>query len=252
MREFLYSIPIAFSFFTTIPMPAVEWTERRLKFLPVLMPWIGLFIGVLGYGLYELLINVDFSYFSASVIMVLFYLVITGGLHVDGLMDTADAYFSRQSKEEKLMIMKDSRVGAFAIMTFVGLILLKTAFFYEIFRAGEETALVLLFIPVLSRIIQAFTLCSFPYAKKDGLAVIFGKVSGLKTTTMLILYFSLATVLIFVQFGLKSLFIPVSLLLFIIFYYFFSQKNFEGITGDIVGASVELTETLMLALVLVI
>lgn len=248
MKDFLYAIIIAFSFFTIIPLPMVEWTNRRMRFLPVFMPFVGLGIGSLGYGLYCLLTNWTLSEFSNAVVMVLFYLVITGGLHIDGLMDTADAYFSRRSKEKKLEIMKDSSVGVFAVIAFVSLMLIKIACFYEIFRAGKETALLLLLIPVLSRIVQAFILCLFPYAKEDGLAVIFKASAGRGTSSVLVLYFVFTAGLIYILTGVKGLVLPLGLLLLTIFYYFSIKKNFGGITGDIVGGFVELAEVLMLFL----
>lgn len=250
MKDFLYSVMIAVSFFTIMPLPMVEWTSRRIRFLPLLMPIVGLGIGLLGYGVYSLLITHNLSEFSNSVVMVLFYLVVTGGLHMDGLMDSADAYFSRQSKERKLEIMKDSRVGAFAVMALVCLLLLKTALFYEIFRAGKETAIILIMIPVLSRIVQAFMLCHFPYAKEDGLAVMYGQAAGRTTSYMLTLYFVITGVLIYTVLGMTALILPFGLLLFTAFYYFSAKKNFGGITGDIVGAYVELAEVLMLGLLI--
>lgn len=223
-------------------------------FLPFLMPAAGLGIGSLGYGLFYLLNNLSFSPFGKAAVMVIFYLVITGGLHMDGLMDTADAYFSRLSKEKKLEIMKDSRVGAFAVMALVSLILLKTAFFYELFQAGTEAAIVLLFIPVLSRTAQVAVLCFFPYAKKDGIAVTFAQAAENRAgiIVMLVIYLSVLTGLIYYLAGINGLLIPFGLFLFTWFYYFSSKKNFGGITGDITGAYLELAEALMVGLLVLI
>lgn len=248
MKDFLASIVIAFSFFTIFPLPMIEWTSRRMKFLPILMPFVGLGIGIVGYGLFYLLVSWDISAFSSSVLMVLFYLVITGGLHMDGLMDTADAYFSRRSQESKLEIMKDSRVGAFAVMTLVSLLLIKMTCFYEIIEAKQDVAVLLWLIPVLSRIGQAFILCYFPYAKKDGLAVIFKGATGPLTSIMLSMYLVLSVSLIYILRGSKGLLLPMGLLIFTLFYYFSARGNFGGITGDIVGSYVELAEVIMLLL----
>ncbi len=252
MKDFLYSIIIAFSFFTIIPLPMVEWSSRRIRFLPLLMPFVGLGIGLLGYGVYSLLITLDVSGFTSSVAMVLFYLVITGGLHMDGLMDSADAYFSRQGKERKLEIMKDPRVGAFAVMALVCLLLLKTALFYEIFSAGKETAILLIMIPILSRTFQAFMLCHFPYAKEDGLAVMYGQATGQKTSYLLALYFALTGIMIYFLLGVTALVLPLALVSFTVFYHFSAKKNFGGITGDVVGAYVEMAEVLMVGVLVMI
>ncbi|NLP45000.1 MAG: adenosylcobinamide-GDP ribazoletransferase [Peptococcaceae bacterium] len=252
MKDFLYSIILAFSFFTVIPLPIVEWTKKRLKFLPLLMPFVGLLIGILAYGLYLLLVNASLSNYASSIILALFFLIITGGVHNDGLMDTADAYFSRKKIEEKLVIMKDSRLGVFAVMTFVGMLLFKTALFYEIFCAGKEIALALLLIPILSRIFQAYILCCFPCAKKDGLANTFREAVVPKTPFVLGLYFIVVIILVYNLLGIKNLLLPIGLVLFTIFYYYFSLKNFGGITGDVVGAFVELAEVLLLTILIII
>ncbi|HHV65315.1 MAG TPA: adenosylcobinamide-GDP ribazoletransferase [Peptococcaceae bacterium] len=252
MKDFLSAIVIAFSFLTAIPLPMLEWKEQRIKFLPVLMPLVGLGIGSLGYCLFCLLDNFAFSVFSKAVIMALFYPFITGGLHLDGLMDTADAYFSRQSIEQKLKIMKDSRVGAFAVITLISLLLLKVAFFSELFLAGRERAYLLLFIPVSSRIVQAVMLCSFPYAKEDGLAVMFGKNQRKGVIYTLSLFLAITAGFIYLLDGFYSLLLPLGLILFTGFYYFFARKNFGGITGDIVGAYVELAELLLLGILVTI
>jgi len=248
MKDFLYSIIITFSFFTIIPLPMVNWTSKRMRFLPLLMPFVGLGIGLLGYGIYSLLINLAVS----AVAMVLFYLVITGGLHMDGLMDTADAYFSRQTKEKKMEIMKDSRVGAFAVMALVCLLLIKISLFYEIFRAGGGTGILLIMIPILSRTVQALMLCHFPFAKEDGLAVMYSQATGQKTSLLLTIYFVLTSGIIYLLFNMTALLLPLGLLTFTVYYYFSVKKNFGGITGDIVGTYVELAEVLMLGLLLVL
>lgn len=254
MKDFLYAIIIAFSFFTTIPLPMVEWTKKRIRFLPVLLPIVGVGIGLLGYFIYVLLEGTNLADYSKAVIMVLFYLFITGGLHMDGLMDTADAYFSRKSKEEKLVIMKDSRVGAFAVMSLISLLLIKTVFFYEIFTIYTSfgVTLLLLFIPILSRITQSLMLCLFPYAKEDGLAVMYRQGAGKATLYILVSYFIFACGLVYLLLRLKGLALPCGLILFTVFYYFSSKKNFGGITGDIVGAYVELAEALMLGILAIV
>ena len=111
--------------------------------------------------------------------------------------------------------MKDSRLGVFAVMTFVGMLLFKTALFYEIFCAGKEIALALLLIPILSRIFQAYILCCFPCAK-DGLANTFRRLSDPKTPFVLGLYFIVVIILVYNLLGIKNLLLPIGLVLFTI------------------------------------
>jgi len=252
MQDFFYSWIIAFSFFTVLPLPMVEWTDRRLRYLPRLMPVVGLFLGVCGYFLFILLQASTCNVFSKGVVMAFAYLVLSGGLHMDGLMDMSDAYFSRANKEKKLEIMKDPRIGAFGVMGFVSILLLKITVLTELFSSSKTVAILLLVIPVLSRIFQASMLCSFPYAKADGLAATFKIGAGRDTQMILGTYFILVLSVIVYLAGFKGLLIPVVLLLFSTLYYFWAKKNFGGITGDIVGGFVELAELLMIGVLLFI
>lgn len=253
MKDFFASWIITFSFFTILPLPALEWTERRLRHIPLLMPFVGLFIGGCGYLLYLLLQTTALSILTQAIIMSLIYLVLSGGLHMDGLMDMADAFFSRAGREKKLEIMKDSQVGAFGVMAFVCVILLKIACFAELSAGRGALISLLLIIPVLSRIFQAIILCSFPCAKAEGLAAAFQAGTGKIALTILGLYFLLAATLAYGLAGeLLSLLLPAVLILFFIGYYFFVKQSFGGITGDIVGGFVELAELLMLAVLVVI
>lgn len=214
----------------------------------VLMPLAGLFIGAGGYLLFRLFAFSTLSVSGKAILLTLSYLVLTGGLHMDGLMDMADAYFSRAGREKRLEIMKDSRTGAFGVMAFGAVILLKIACFTELIGKTMGFPVLLLFIPLLSRIVQAFILCSFPYAKADGLAVTFKAGAGKKTVWILAVDLAFTVGAIYGLTGGTGLYLPGGLLLFSFFYYFWVRKNFGGITGDIAGGFVELAELLMLAL----
>jgi adenosylcobinamide-GDP ribazoletransferase len=96
--DILSAIVIAFTFFTIIPMPVIDWTGRRMKFVPLMMPLVGLIDGAVAFGIFYCLSIFHFSAFFSAVILCLYFIVFTGGLHIDGLMDTADAYFSRRDK----------------------------------------------------------------------------------------------------------------------------------------------------------
>jgi adenosylcobinamide-GDP ribazoletransferase len=261
MLDFWAGLVLAFSFLTLIPMPWVEWTAARTRFLPLLMPVVGLVVGLLGAGLYVLISHFGLSALLSAVLMTLYYTVITGGLSTDGLMDTADAYFSRREPAERLVIMKDSRVGAFGVMACVFLLLLRTGLFYEAFsrliapgalNSPSVAGLPLLgwgliAMPFLSRLGQSFMLCVFPLAKAEGLAATFRPLAGRRYGIALGLYWLLAAALLTLAAGWQGLALPLLLVLSLGGAYFFSKKNFGGITGDILGAFVETTELLLLA-----
>ncbi len=245
------SIIIAFAFFTIIPMPGLDWTGRRMSYVPLMMPLVGLVNGSLAFGLYMLLYSLDTTPFFKAVVMCLYFIAYTGGLHTDGLMDTADAYFSRREKEKKLEIMKDSHVGAFGAITLVFVLLLKIAIFYELFSNGRSAGALILFVPVISRLFQSLMLFHFPSAKPDGLTKIFGE---LKVKNTVFIYIILIAVCIglFTLSGIRALIIPLAAFTYFVIFYFSSKRQFGGITGDLLGAFLEVSELLMLFTILFI
>lgn len=245
--DFLLSIIIAFSFFTFIPMPVIDWTPQRMKYVPLWLPVVGLAIGAAGWGLFVLLQGMRLSTLLSAVLMALYALALTGGVHTDGLMDTADAYFSRRDTARKLEIMKDSRVGAFAVMALVAVLLLKVGLYGQAFESRSFSPAVLLLIPVLSRSFQASMIYLFPYAKGEGLAAMYGKEPDKRFLIAFATCILMASGGLAMMAGWKYLAVPVACLLFYVFYYFSSRKQFGGITGDVLGAFLELSELLMLA-----
>lgn len=245
--DILTAVVIAFSFFTFLPMPVIDWTPHRMKFVPLWLPLVGAAIGAAGWGLYLLLAAWNANAMLKSTLMALFYLVATGGVHMDGLMDSADAYFSRRDIPRKLEIMKDSRVGAFAVMAMASLLLMKFALFSEAFSKGAFNPVILPFIPMLSRAFQASMIYLFPYAKGEGLAAMYGKNPDRRFLIAFGLFAAAAVCGIALLAGLKYLAVPGVCLFYYLFYYFSCKKNFGGITGDILGAFLEASELLMLA-----
>ena len=243
--DILSSIVIAFAFFTIIPMPLIDWTGRRMKFVPLMMPLVGLINGLIVFGIFTLLTALDYSAFFKAVIMCLYSIVFTGGLHIDGLMDTADAYFSRRDKVRKLEIMKDSNVGAFAVLTLVIVLLLKVAFLNELFTQNHKSSILIIFIPIISRLLQSSMLYLFSPAKPDGLARMYGALDKRFSLTLfglLLLLGGLFVVLV----GVKSLLLIGVVLIYYALFYLSSKKQFGGITGDLLGAFLEISELIML------
>jgi adenosylcobinamide-GDP ribazoletransferase len=239
------SIIIALAFFTIIPMPVIDWTGRRMKFVPLMMPLVGLINGLIGFGIFTLLTALDFSSFFKAVIMCLYFIIFTGGLHIDGLMDTADAYFSRRDKERKLEIMKDSNVGAFAVITLIFVLLLKVAFLNELFIQNNKNSILIIFIPIISRLLQSSMLYLFPPAKPEGLTRMYGKLDkrfSLLLFGLLVMVVCLLVALV----GIKSLLLIGVILIYYALFYLSSKKQFGGITGDLLGAFLEISELIML------
>lgn len=111
--KLLKALIISFSMYSGIPMPQFEWKEEDMKYMLCFFPWIGAVIG-LGIVLWSMLCKqVELGMLCYTMGGAAIPLLITGGFHVDGFMDTMDAFHSYQPKEKKLEILKDSHIGAF-------------------------------------------------------------------------------------------------------------------------------------------
>ena len=151
----LKSIIIAFSMYSKIPMPQFEWKEEDMKHVLCFFPWIGIVIGLCLY-FWRLLCdrfgirNLCYLFIGTAI-----PLLLTGGFHVDGFMDTMDAFHSYQPKERKLEILKDSHMGAFSEITDKNIL--------QVVCAGF----------VLARVLSGIGVVSFPSAKKEGMLYLF-------------------------------------------------------------------------------
>ncbi len=114
--KIIRSCIVSFSMYSKIPMPQFEWKEDDMKYMLCFFPWIGAVIGGLLW-LWSLLCNrFGIGMICYVAIGTLIPLAVTGGFHVDGFMDTMDAFHSYQPREKKLEILKDSHIGAFAVI----------------------------------------------------------------------------------------------------------------------------------------
>ena len=222
----------ALAFLTTIPVKQrTEWEDRgKLAFFPL----VGLLIGVL-LVIVDALAGIFFSFTARGLIDVLFLIVITGGLHLDGLADSADGLFSHRDKNIILGIMKDSRIGVFGT---VALIMAISAKWWGIsFFIPAERWIALLFIPVFSRSAMLIVLVFMPYVRDDGIASAFTSEKGKWKE----LYFVLIPLILpfFFSWRRAFVFIIVTCLTMLI-WSMICHRKIGGVTGDTVGALEEI------------
>ena len=166
MKPWWNSFKIAFSMYSKVPMPKSDWTKENMRYIMCLFPLIGVIIGAVTWAWGYWGLQITRSHLFYSVVLVLIPVVITGGIHLDGLLDTSDALHSYQPRERKLEILKDSHAGAFAIIT---------AVVYFIFYLGVYSEMTLKALPVVCiglcfpELWEAFLLPLFPWLKIQGL-----------------------------------------------------------------------------------
>lgn len=229
-------------------MPRPDWTERSTRFFNLALPLVGFVLAAVWLAAFLLLSRWDLSPLLRGVLMGLVVLAVTGGLHRDGLMDSCDAIFSRRDRETRLRILSDPHSGAFAVTGCVAVSLLQSAVFAELFaRPGGVTSLVLLAaIPVWSRLGLGLLLNALPFARDDGLARTLGGARSPCHTRILVLGAgAFAAVLAGLE-GARALLLPVVWLAILLLWERCCTRGFGGITGDLLGAFAELSETAML------
>ena len=116
MKKLWNNMKAAFAMFSRIPVPAVDWSPQNMQLMLCFFPWIGIVIGAACCGIAWAGRRIAMEPVFTGALLTLVPVVITGGIHLDGLLDTADALASWQERERRLEILKDSHTGAFAVI----------------------------------------------------------------------------------------------------------------------------------------
>lgn len=147
--KFITGFFMAWGNFITLPCPYKKWDGQLKNMMLAFLPSAGLVIGVLWMALFWLLVSLQLPPILISLAMMFYIFAVCGFMHMDGFMDCNDAILSRRPLEERQRILKDSTVGAFAVVTVAFLLLGWFAAMQEaIFRIHYVDLLIL---PVVSR-----------------------------------------------------------------------------------------------------
>ncbi|MCY3024071.1 MAG: adenosylcobinamide-GDP ribazoletransferase [Planctomycetota bacterium] len=235
MKAFL----AAFQFLTVLPV-RMDLGERAIGqgiwFFPVVGLLLGAAVAALDYALGHVLPAAP-----ASVVVVIALLLVSGGLHVDGLADTADGFFSSRPKQQILEIMRDSRSGPMAIAALVCVLGLKMAAVTSVPAQPQfQRAAVILLMALAGRCALVFQLNLLPYARSEGgLGSAFVKArSWLQVVWALALLAAASWFLL----GVAGAAVFAGVLLATVLFALHCYRKIGGFTGDTLGAACELTE----------
>ncbi|MGL4372897.1 MAG: adenosylcobinamide-GDP ribazoletransferase, partial [Turicibacter sp.] len=178
MKNLYVALNMAISMFTIIPLPKYEWEESAAKHMMKFYPLIGLIIGGLWYASAQILQNINASHVLTSAILLAIPYLLTGFLHLDGFMDVSDALLSRRPKEDKLRILKDSRVGAFSVIALALLFIVEFAALDTIIIENQTRGFLIL-IPIISRSIVGYLLITREAISESYLGKLFKTGTGL-------------------------------------------------------------------------
>jgi adenosylcobinamide-GDP ribazoletransferase len=244
MKEFFQAL----SFLTILPVGKYfPSEEKELARSMAFYPLVGLVIGLilsLGYHLLSFLFPRPLVLWLTIGLLAF----LTRGLHLDGLADTIDGLASGGTREKILEVMRDSRIGAFGVISIVLLIGAKYLALDQISNPYIPHSLISM--AVMGRSSMVLVCYRSPYARpNEGLGKPFTENLGLfETAISSVLAFGI--VLLFM--GLKGILIFLGTGLFSIGYRFFFIKRLGGVTGDILGAANELTELLCILIFVIL
>ena len=239
----LKSLCITFSIYSKIPVPQFAWKEEDMKYIFCFFPWIGAIIGAALYfwGTFCKAYEIDvlpYSFICAAI-----PLIITGGFHVDGFMDTMDAFHSYQPRERKLEILKDSHIGAFAVIMLILYGIIYISAYAEITDITLFQMICMGFF--LSRCLSGIAAVTFSLAKKEGSLSFTANSSGKKVTKICLYLQSAVCVGAMLMLSWKAIVVVLSAFFSFFYYYYRCKKEFGGITGDTAGYFVLLCEESM-------
>ena len=250
--KILRDLSLAIRFLTVIPiilfLPSnntnqnEEALEENFANSMAFFPLVGMLIGLLLVVLRRIFYYLPVSSLIGDTLILIVWIWLSGGLHLDGFADSVDGFSGGHDKEEILKIMKDSSTGAKGVVALVSLLLLKFVLLVEMPLFLKDAAL--FFTPTIGRwsmVIAAFL--GKPARLKDSMGKLFVDYVSWREAIFASLTMAVIGILLFKLYFLPLVIIGIGIVLLILKY---SQKKIGGISGDILGAINEIVEVFIL------
>ena len=231
------------------------WTEDSFGQSVKYFPAVGAILGIICAGVVGAINLLHLPLFTGAIGFASL-IILTGGIHCDGLMDSADGLFSGREREKILDIMKDSRAGSFGVVAMILIAVIETSTLIELALLATWFLCAAIYsAPIIARLMMVVTIGAFPYARPTGMGKAFAKF----TTRRTIIFAAGETLLLLLPLGFisKIFFLcaaAATLIALIVTWKFatFSTEKIGGVTGDIYGAVTTLAELFVLITFLMI
>ena len=227
------SIAVAFSIYSKIPMPPFKWDSDDMKYHMIFFPFVGIVIGFIEALWFYIAKSIGMGNIATTMIAIVLVIFITGGLHIDGFMDTMDALNSYGDRNKKLEILKDPHIGAFSVISLAGYILLYIAVLSEIKDFKLYIIWCLSFIA--SRCSVGIACMKIEKAKPEGMLNSETDNSSKAVVPWLIAELVITTIIMFIMSWKAALFVAIAEIDLYIFFASIVRKEFGGISGDTAG-----------------
>ena len=245
MKSLWNSFKIAFAMFSKIPVPQADWSKENMKYMFCFFPFIGVVIGAVSLLAAEACWYWGLGNGFLSMVLVLVPGIITGGIHVDGLLDTSDALSSWRDREKRLEILKDSHAGAFAVITACVYFIAFYGGYSQISDNLEALGIMAMGFCV-SRCFSGLGVISLPKANASGTVAEFSRKAEDRPVRITLLFYLVILLagMLFVQPVWGAVTFVTAVLVFA-FYRHKAMKYFGGTTGDLSGYFLCLCEVWM-------
>lgn len=237
---YLSGLLLAFTTWSILPFRTFDW-QRGKKHALSFLPLVGTVLAIIFWLWTELALWLGMHRLPLTLLSLALVLLYTGGIHVDGLLDVSDAVASHKDKKDKLVILADPQIGAFAVIKAITWLLIYVALFYELHYSQY------MFVAagfIFSRMAAVITTKVIAPAKPTGMLA--SLLSGRRIPWPEIALFTLALFAIGVFYVWEAITLFFFTILWILWYWHFVTKQFGGITGDTTGFFIVTYETIVL------
>lgn len=249
MKDVLRSMAMAFAMFSRFPVPHVAWKKENMRYMLACLPIVGAAVGGVCALWWYVCCRLSFGILLFAAGMTALPLLLTGGIHMDGFMDTVDALASHGDTEKKRAILKDPHTGAFAVLYGALYLLVTFALFAE---SGADMSLLLpvCLVPVLSRCGSAMASLLFPVYGGEGLLKTFHEAGDKKAAAVPALIAAAALVPIILRTPVTAAACLVAEGICMLYVYRVSKKQLGGMSGDLSGFLLQLSEAVLLFMII--
>lgn len=221
--------------FCAIPCPMKIWDENARDKQLLFFPFIGAEIGIIWFLLAKLCLFLNLPFFLTAFILAVYPFVISGYIHLDGFMDVTDAVKSYRSLEKRREILKDSRVGAFAVISCIILFIGQ----FAVFASMElPNAAALVFIPIVSRCCSSLALNTFKKISESQYVGVSKSKGQIIYISLLFVVTSIVAYLVCGVYALSVAAVVAGYALALSKAY----KSLEGVNGDVAGYALTISE----------
>lgn len=241
--KLLRSAAAAFTMYSKFPAPRVEWTADTMAWALCCFPLVGAAIGLVLFFWLWLADLLGLGTALTAALALLLPIFLSGGIHLDGLCDTADALGSHQSRERKLEILKDSHIGAFGVITCALYLIIFFAVWCQALPLDRRLMGAVALVPVLSRSCSGLMAVTMPNARSGGLLAVFTQPMDLPKARLVLGAWALLSAAAIVALApLAGLSAVCAAGLVVLYFRVMSRRQFGGITGDLAGFFLQLCE----------